>query len=198
MTTDHRGLPVIGFATGKLGEVIKNTQDSLHRNMAAAFRYLLLVLEFLETRASQASCVPGCTCSQESVGRCAVLARHGLRGRGGCSGLHRVGKGLELAGNQQNFQETHFNWSCTLVNFLSKLVSFISNKYFSKSHQGPLSTISQFLDVPLKAVLVFCTGLCHAPLSLRETFQATFLKSSSKCESKTPPYLKSPGALSAT
>ncbi|XP_003466197.2 leucine-rich repeat, immunoglobulin-like domain and transmembrane domain-containing protein 2 [Cavia porcellus] len=37
--------------------------------MAAAFRYLLLVLEFLETRASQASCVPGCTCSQESVGR---------------------------------------------------------------------------------------------------------------------------------
>ncbi|XP_012503513.1 PREDICTED: leucine-rich repeat, immunoglobulin-like domain and transmembrane domain-containing protein 2 isoform X2 [Propithecus coquereli] len=37
--------------------------------MASVFHYFLLVLAFLDTCAAQSFCPPGCTCSEESVGR---------------------------------------------------------------------------------------------------------------------------------
>ncbi|KAB0404889.1 hypothetical protein E2I00_006665, partial [Balaenoptera physalus] len=39
------------------------------KNMASVSHYFLLVLVFLDSHAAQPSCLPGCTCSEESFGR---------------------------------------------------------------------------------------------------------------------------------
>lgn len=81
--------------------------------MAFVFYCFMQVLVSWDMHAAQPLCLPGCTCSEESFGRCDVLKGfqkvNRMRGSELSLGVRWSDSGLELVGNQLNLRGIHFN-----------------------------------------------------------------------------------------